>query len=185
MDPIYDNVMEILFLDTETTGFGESRLVELAYRSPGEEMTLVRVRPPIPISESAAQAHGITDEMCKDWPLFAELPDFPLIQRRIESSVVIAHYASFDVGVLNREGIMVPVYIDTCSVARALYPHLKNHKLQSLRQYFNIEIDARAHSAEGDVLVLEALYAQMRSDLEARGTAPDDVLRQMMLATAR
>lgn len=175
--------MDLIFLDWETTGFGPCRGVELAFKRKGEPVTLVHVRPPIPIEDGAAAVHGVTNEMCKDWKLFAELPEYPTIKATLEAACIVAHNASFDIGVLEREGIVCPIYIDTQKVAKHLYPHAPNHKLQGLRSYLQLDANGDAHSAAGDVAVLEALFDNMTATMEMKGTAPDDVLSEMMRAS--
>lgn len=176
--------MDVIFLDTETTGFGNCRLVELAYRKRGYKVGhAARVKPPIAIEEGAAQIHGITNEMCKDWPLFANLPQYQEIKETLERAVIVAHNAKFDIGVLEREGIICPMHIDTQKVAKMLYPHAPNHKLQGLRSYLQLDAEGDAHSAEGDVAVLAALFENMVATMEMRGTDPEDVLGAMMRAT--
>lgn len=174
--------MDLLFLDTETTGFGECRLVELAYMREGSPLQALRCKPPILIEEGATGVHGITNEMLEGLPPFIERPEYEAIRQLIAESIVVAHNAPFDIGVLNREGIAVPTFINTQKVAKHLYPHAPNHKLQGLREYLHLE-GGEAHSAAGDVITLAALFAQMRADMELKGTAPDDILRQMMIAT--
>lgn len=176
--------MEEILLDTETTGFGDCRLVELAYKKSDSAIIYgFRVRPPIPITDGAAQVHGITNEMCKDWPLFADLPEYADVKAMIEAGVVFAHNANFDVGVLEREGIKAKTYIDTAKVARKIYAHAPNYKLQGLRDYLKLDVEGTAHSAAGDVAVLDALLKQMRADMELLGIPPEDHMRSMMVAS--
>lgn len=166
--------MKVFALDTETTGFGPCRLVELAYKDVDSPFGLfVQAKPPIPIEDQAAAVHGITNEMCADFPVFQEISAYGKIKEDLENNIVMAHSAVFDIGVLAREGIFVKHFIDTRKVAQRLYKHAPNHKLQTLREYLKLEVNGQAHSARGDVEVLEALYKQMRSDMELRSIAPE------------
>jgi len=176
------HAMDLLFADTETTGFGDCRMIEIAHKTPGGKLFTCRVKPPIPIEAGATAVHGITDEMLTLLPAFIEHPEYGTIKRIIETSLVVFHNAPFDIAVLAREGIAVPTYLDTQKIAKHLYPHAPNHKLQGLRDYLRLE-GGDAHSAGGDVLTLESLFVQMHADMELKGTAPDDVIRQMMIAT--
>lgn len=173
--------MDLVFLDTETTGFGECRLIEIAL-SEEKGIRVLRCKPPIPIEEGATAVHGIKMEDLEGMPLFVDHPEYAAVKKRIAESIVVAHNAKFDIGVLEREGIAVPTFLDTQKISKHIYPDAPNHRLQGLRDYLHLD-GGDAHSAGGDVLTLEALFDQMRSDMELKGTAPDDVLRQMMIAT--
>ena len=154
-----------IFLDTETTGIQDCRLVELAWSEPSGRILTVRAKPPIPISEEATAIHGITEEDVMGLPAFVDNMQYAKIKELIEGSVVIAHNAPFDIDVLAREGIVVRNFIDTLAVAKKLYPRFPRHNLQFLREHFHIETEGKAHSAKGDVAVLMALYERMKQDV--------------------
>ena len=160
-----------IFLDTETTGIADCRLVELAWSLPAQagdpsgRILTVRAKPPIPISEEAIAIHGITNEEVANLSLFSQNIQYDKIKKLLEENVVIAHNAPFDIGVLAREGIVVRNFIDTLAVAKKLYPRLPRHNLQFLREHFHIETEGKAHSAKGDVVVLMALYERMKQDV--------------------
>lgn len=152
----------LLFLDTETTGFGQCRLIEIAYASMKEEVTTLRCKPPIPITIESMEVHHITEKDVADLAPFTELGlGYSQLKERIENSILVAHDAKFDIGVLEREGIKVTNFIDTKKIARDLLPQLKHHRLQYLRYILNLDAgDAVAHSASGDVQVLKSLFAE-------------------------
>ena len=59
----------IIFLDTETTGFKEPRMIQLAYKT--NKYTFESLyNPTRPIDEGATGVHGITDEKVADAPVF-------------------------------------------------------------------------------------------------------------------
>ena len=157
--------MKPLFLDTETTGNipGKDRLVSLAYKL---DNTVVHelFTPPIPISIDAMATHHITPAMLKDKPAFADSPTAQTLQQLLNEHVLVAHNAAFDIAMLTIEGLTVPQYIDTVRVARALDNEGKipRFSLQYLRYLLDLEVlNAHAHDALGDVLVLEALYNRL------------------------
>lgn len=154
---------QIIFLDTETTGFGKCRLVELAYLVDDGIHALVtfRVKPPIAIHEQASALHGVTEEMVKDMPFFQDRPDYAATKELLENSTIVAHNAIFDVDVLDREGIHCPYFIDTKRLAQKKWPQAPNHKLQDLRSWLGIAVEGDAHTAGGDVMVLRALYQRI------------------------
>lgn len=160
-----------IFLDTETTGIENCRLIELAIADvppPGTFNPLIEVfrfRPAVSITPEASAVNGITDDMVKDLPLFCQDPLYSTLKWRIENSVVIAHNASFDIGVLEREGIFPKHFICTKEAAKRVYKTLSSHSLQYLREHLELKVDGDAHSAWGDVAVLRALYYRMCEDM--------------------
>lgn len=153
--------MNLLFLDTETTGKDETaRLVQLAYKLYGVKKCEVRyVRPPIPISFEAMAVHHITNEAVANLPMLEGIPEVKAeIQDLLTKNIMVAHNAPFDAEILRREGLEPNQIIDTLKVAQNLFD-LTMYKLQFLRYNFGLEItQVRAHDAEGDVEVLEALF---------------------------
>lgn len=75
-------------------------------------------------------------------------------------TVLVAHNAPFDIGMLTREGMEVPRFICTLKVWRWMdgFNKLKKHTLQFLREHYGLQVEAKAHDAMGDVIVLEALF---------------------------
>lgn len=70
--------MKICFLDTETTGLSNGRLVQLAYEVYDSEDTgsnglckNCTYKPPVPIELEAMATHHITEKMVADMPPFS------------------------------------------------------------------------------------------------------------------
>lgn len=147
----------LLFLDTETTGLGDTdRIVQIATKFVGDSFTgIFYVKPPVPISFEAMATHHITREKVEYEPPFSEIAKE--IQEAINDRIVVAHNAEFDIGMLKREGIEVGEYICTKKVAQHLFDE-ESYRLQYLRYKYDLRVDGEAHSAEGDVAVLEALF---------------------------
>ena len=153
--------MALVFVDTETTGLGDCRLIELCYSLHGAVTTL-RCKPPIPIELEAQAVHHITPEDVEDLLPFMERPDYQAIKAVLESNTVVAHHAVFDVGVLAREGIVISDYLCSKELAKKRWPEAKSHSLQYLRHYLGIRLPgAVSHSASGDVAVLEHMWRRM------------------------
>jgi len=151
-----------IFFDTETTGnTKDDFLCQLAYKTKEESFSGLYL-PPKKISPEASAVHHITNKMVADKPTFQKSPEYQKIKEMFEKedTVVVAHNALFDLGMLKKENINPKNYICTLRVARALDPEekLEQYKLQYLRYALGIEIDALAHDALGDVLVLEQLF---------------------------
>ncbi len=158
-----------IFFDTETTGNTENDfLCQLAYKE-GIETFAGLYKPLIKIPPEASAIHHITNKMVEAKPLFRESAEFGKIKTLFEDpdSVLVAHNAPFDLMIIKKEGIVPKNFICTLRLARNLDPEekLTQYKLQYLRYALGIEIDATAHDALGDVLVLEQLYKRMREKL--------------------
>lgn len=180
-----------IFLDTETTG-NESTdfLCQLAFKE--DTYTYNELfKPPVPISiESSAVCH-ITNKMVEHCPVFQQAPDYLSIKKRLEDTdaIIVAHNAAFDLGMLSRENIVPAQHICTMRVARYLDSEgiIPKYNLQYLRYYLGIEVNATAHDALGDVLVLEQLFKRLFAKVkENLQTDSDDmVLDEMIQISSR
>src|SRR3989338_10471414 len=107
--------------------------------------------------------------MVTDKPAFSESEDMEKIKALFEDEnyVVVAHNAPFDLMIIKKEGITPANFICTLRVARHLDKEnkIEQYKLQYLRYYLDIEIDATAHDALGDVLVLEKLFERLKNKI--------------------
>ncbi len=156
--------MQLLFLDTETTGIDEgARLVQLAYKnSANGEVVSEYFCPPIPITFGAMATHHITNEMVREKPVFAGSEVCLRLTELLQSSVVVAHNAVFDVNILKNEEVEVPKALDTLQVARHLVVS-EEHNLQYLRYFLGLNVEGAAHNALTDVLVLEKLFFHLKT----------------------
>jgi DNA polymerase III epsilon subunit-like protein len=180
----------LLFLDTETTGkTSADRLCQVAYSFNGVEVEAL-FKPPLPISVGAMVVNHITNQMVVDKPVFADAPmKADLAQILEEGNILVAHNAPFDVEMLRREGLVVgQQYIDTFKVAYALDKNdeIPRYALQYLRYFWDLDVlDAVAHSAQGDVKVLmavfEFLYTKMLKTLSDEAA----VIQEMLAISAR
>lgn len=160
--------MRIIFFDTETTGAGErDRLISLAVKERGvvEPVVNALYKAPVPIPVDAMAIHHITPKMVADRPQFLLAPEYDDLKSLFEAddTIAIAHNAGFDVAMLSREGIEPKNVVCTYKVARALDTEEKipRYQLQYLRYFLGLEIEATAHDALGDVLVLEAVFERL------------------------
>lgn len=159
------NPESLLFLDTETTGLEHGRLIQIAFKRRHDAATFVEYyKAPVPIEFEAMGVHHITEAMVADKLPFAETETYKTLPQILTSSILVAHNAAYDVGILKTEGIETPLHICTYKVAYRLYD-LPNHKLQTLRYRWGIEVpNAVAHDAAGDVDVLEKVFEHMLAD---------------------
>ena len=165
--------------DLETTGAKTPpcRVTEIgAYKVKdgaivGEFHTLVNPEMPIPFF--ITMLTGISDEMVKTAPKFAEVADAFL--RFIGDSVLVAHNAGFDMRFLNHE--VSRLYEDyrlanpslcTVQLSRRLLPDVDNHKLKTLAEYFSVEL-INHHRANADALATAKIFINLLTDLQGRG----------------
>ncbi len=162
-----------IYYDTETTGVkpGKDRIIEIAAFDPVRNATFCAfVNPQMPIPEESIQICGITDEMVKDAPTYAEVGK-EFYKFCEGETILIAHNNdAFDLHFLTLEAERVKInpprffFIDSLKWARKYRPDLPRHSLQYLREIYNIEKN-NAHRALDDVMVLHKVFSQMVGDL--------------------
>ena len=184
--------MRIIFFDTETTGNSETdRLCQLAAKERYIDEPLVNAlyKPPVPISIESMAIHHITERMVADRSSFKDSPEYLGLKDLFESNeiVAIAHNAAFDLAMFAREGIVPKRTICTYKVAYELDPNdsLPNYRLQYLRYLLDLDIEADAHDALGDVLVLEALFDRLMQRMIDRHGTEESALDAMLAISAR
>ncbi len=156
---------KIIFFDTETTGNTDKDfLCQIAYKNDTETFTAM-YKPPVRIPPEASAVHHISNKMVEDKPSFKESGDQEKIKALFENpeTILVAHNATFDLAIIKKEGIEPMRWICTLRVARALDKEekIERYNLQYLRYLLDIEIEAQAHDALGDVLVLEKLFERL------------------------
>jgi len=193
---------KLIFFDTETTGNTEKDfLCQIAYKSaasadssgePKGESFSGLYKPPVKIPPEASAVHHITNKMIADKISFTESPEYKKIKELFESDniVVVAHNAQFDLMIIKKENIIPKNFICTLRLARYLDPEgkIEKYNLQYLRYLLEIEVEATAHDALGDVLVLEKLFERLfikmkeeikKDPLALKGTPPSQVGEEM------
>jgi len=153
----------LIFIDTETTGSDtEDRLIQVAYRTTDSASDVNEFfSPGKPIAIGAMAVHHITEKMIEGKPPFPGSPTYKDLETRFtRGDIFIAHNAKFDVMMIQKEGLAVGPVIDTLKVARFLDTQgkIESYGLQYLRYFLGIEVEAIAHDAFGDILVLEQLF---------------------------
>lgn len=153
--------MELIFLDTETTGndVAKDRLCQICYRT-GKGTRTEYFKPPVPVSVKAMSITHITNKMLADKGPFIGSVFFDDLQALLLKGVLIAHNAKFDVAMLEAEGMKVPRFICTLRMARNLDSDnvIPEYNLQYLRYYLELDVSGTPHDAESDVNVLEAVF---------------------------
>lgn len=139
-----------IVFDVETTGLSASydKIIELAAVKFHDGEIVDRferfANPHQKLSQTIIDLTGITDDMLVDAPEIEDvLNDF---NAWMGEDVLVAHNASFDMGFLNqgfkRIGLekAANAVIDTLELARFLFPQLKNHRLNTLCKFLDIEL---------------------------------------------
>ena len=173
-----------IFLDTETTGTeNKDRLCQLAYKLDTGEIVNELFKPPLPIEIEAMSIHHITNEMVADRPAFKDSHDYQKLFDLLNDgeNTLVAHNAKFDVDMLIKEGIHPSKIICTLKLARHLDPNgvIPKYNLQYLRYFLGIKIQATAHDALGDILVLEKLFERLFARMN-KDFSPDQVENKMI-----
>jgi exodeoxyribonuclease X len=173
-----------IFLDTETTGTSEKdRLCQLAYKLETGEIVNQLFKPPLPIAIDSMCVHHITNEMVENKPALKESPDHRKLVDLLndDKNILVAHNAKFDVDMLEKEGIHPKRVICTLKLARHMDPEGKipKYNLQYLRYFLDIKIEATAHDALGDILVLEKLFERLFVKM-SKSIGPAAVENRMM-----
>ncbi len=182
---------KIIFFDTETTGNEPKKdfLCQIAYKT-GDEVFNELYKPLIPIPPEASAITHITNKMVADKQAFKGSDGYKKIKELFEDrdSVVVAHNAKFDLAIISKEDILPSNFICTLRVARALDKDnvIPQYKLQFLRYYLDIEIEASAHDALGDVLVLEKLYERLLAKImKEDGVTENQAIEKMVDISSR
>lgn len=179
----------LIFFDTETTGKDpEDVLCQLAFKSPTETFCEL-YNPGKPIPPEASAVHHISNKMVVDKPAFRESSDYARIKELFESddTIVVAHNCKFDRGMLAKEDIIPAHYICTLRVARALDTKgaFKRYNLQFLRYALEFDIEAQAHDALGDVMILEVLFGRLLDALVKETGSEESAIEKMIEISSR
>lgn len=175
----------LIFIDTETTGVSvEDRLIQVGYRTTDGTDVNEFYSANKKIEIKAMAIHHITEKMIADKPPFIGSPVYQELKDRFaKNHVFVAHNAKFDVDMIEKEGLDVGPVIDTLKIARELDPQEKidSYALQYLRYLLGIDVEANAHDAWGDILVLEQLfYRLLKKVMEEKNINQDEAIDWMI-----
>ncbi|MEK7175490.1 MAG: exonuclease domain-containing protein [Patescibacteria group bacterium] len=199
-------MVNLIFFDTETTGNTKNDfLCQLAYKNECPSLTPQILenkifcnlyKPSIKIPPEASAVHHITNKMVEGKSSFKESEDFLKIKQLFEdeNNILVAHNAPFDLMILENEGIKIKNFICTLRLARHLdlEEKIPKYNLQYLRYFLDLDIEAVAHSADGDVLILEKLFERLKNKMEekenlvalqpsgGRATTPEEIIKKML-----
>jgi DNA polymerase III epsilon subunit family exonuclease len=163
----------VLIFDTETSGLSkQDRICEISIVV-AKGLRVIRrfdafINPGVPIEESAAEVHGITDEQVRDAPTWDAVADqiLPLFQLDVPW---ISHNLAFDLRFLSYEWPKSewPRGIPTLCTHQYSKKHPTTrmrgaHKLPALANHFHIDYDPyKLHGATYDTNVLHGVVNRM------------------------
>ena len=166
--------------DTETTGLDSNveRLTEIGavYVENGkineEKKFCTFVNPGKPIPQKVVDLTGINDAMVADAPSPEEA--IRAFKEFCGNNILVAHNAhSFDMLFIRKAGEKAGVswdentYIDTLPMGQALFPGLRNYKLDTINKHLEIP-PFNHHRAVDDAMALARIFKVMLSDLEEK-----------------
>ncbi len=171
--------VDFVVVDIEATGakMPPNRIIELgAYRISGGRIVdelLTLVNPEISIPRFVMSLTGISNEMVKQAPLFAEVA--PRWLEFVKDAVLIAHNAPFDTNFLNHEisrvypgHRMFNPHLCTVTLSRSAVPGLANYRLDTVADHFSIPIFDR-HRAGSDALATAEVFLRILDRLDEQG----------------
>ncbi|QQE80834.1 PolC-type DNA polymerase III [Alicyclobacillus sp. SO9] len=166
---------EYVVFDTETTGLNarEDTLIEIAAVRVKEGRIIdsytTLIDPERMLPKKITEVTGISSDMLHGQPkLETALNEF---REFTGDAVLVAHNAEFDIGFLAQCAKRIDMapweqpVIDTLSLARALYPGMKNYKLKTLTNKFSIELENH-HRALADAEATGKLFMKMLMDAQ-------------------
>ncbi len=171
----------IAFFDLETTGINvaSDRIIEISIVkvSPegDEEWYTKRINPEMPISPSASEVHGISDEDVKDEPTFADIARD--LAKFLEGCDLAGYNAiKFDIPVLAEEFLRAEVdfdlrkrkYIDV----QVIFHKMEQRTLSAAYKFYCDKSLENAHSAEADTA---ATYEILKAQLDRYDNLSNDI----------
>jgi len=180
----------LVFLDTETTGndLEKDRLCQICYKI-GDKIVTKNFKPEIPISVKAMSVTHITNKMVENEEKFSDSKTKKDLMELLADNILVAHNAKFDIAMLGSDGVEVGRNICTLRVARYLdeQQEIPEYNLQFLRYYYGAELEVSPHSAEGDVLVLEAIFEYLYRQAQEKFATEneEEIIKKMIEISAK
>lgn len=176
------NFDTFVVFDIETTGLShlKNNITEIgAVRVESGKIVDVfneLVNPEQEISQEITEITGITNEMVADKPLISEI--MPKFLEFSKNAVFVAHNAEFDISFIKTNCKRFnlefnPTFIDTMGFARAILPHLKNHKLNTLCKELGVNL-LNHHRASFDAKACAGILLELIKIVEKEGKVFDE-----------
>jgi len=163
---------EFVVFDLETTGLNpvQNEIIEIgAVKIKNGEVVddfSSLVKPEQNISGKITEITGIDNNMVKDAPSFEKV--FTSFIEFIDGCPLVAHNMDFDYSFIRKplseyKNNSEITLIDTLTLARAVLPELKNHKLATLVNYYDISLDSH-HRALDDSKATALLFNELLNE---------------------
>lgn len=163
----YDNYV---IFDIETTGldFKSDKIIEIGAikvinNEIVEEFNYL-INPQVDLNDTIISITGITNDMLKNKEKIDTV--LPKFIEFIENYPLLAHNNSFDLSFIN-EAInnlkldrLKNTMVDTLELSRKYLTHMYNHKLETLKKYYNIK--EVSHRAVGDCKTTNYVYQEIK-----------------------
>ena len=177
---MYNRTMELIVLDTETTGVEAKRdsIIEIAAArvSDGKivEQFQTLIKPVNPLNVTVSVLTGIQPEELVDAPEISEVREKLL--EFVGDLPIVGHNISFDTDFLKSHGIDPPGHsFDTLDLAITLLPKVPFHSMQYLSKYLELK-NQPSHRAMSDVLATVDLVNALISFAQ---NVPADILKSI------
>lgn len=166
---IYSNGVynKFIVIDTETTGLDcvYYKIIEISALKYKNGNIVERfeqlINPEILIPDYITGINNISNEMVKDKPRINEV--LPELLDFIGDMPLVAHNAKFDIRFLNANLVNMDKkinnkIIDTLTISRLIHKDIENHKLETIKNYYTLDIDS--HRASSDCIVSGMIYLE-------------------------
>jgi DNA polymerase-3 subunit epsilon len=174
------------FVDLETSGVSpaDDRITEIGIVRVDDDRLVDEwsslVDPGVPIPPEIQALTGISNDMVRGEPRFAEL--MPQVAERLAGRILVAHNARFDYGFLKAEfrrcgERFCADVLCTVRLSRRLFPQYASHRLDALIDRHRLPAADR-HRALGDARVIHAFLAALSRDADPE--ALDDAIRALL-----
>ncbi len=167
--------MDFVAIDFETATSGAKSICSMGICTVCDGVVRERkellIKPePFEFNEYNIKIHNITPEMVIDKPTFKEYwkDIFPYLNDRI----VVAHNASFDIGVLLTTLKMYNIdfpnfsYLCTVKLSQKAYPELPSHKLNAMAEFLGL--DFAHHCANDDAYACAMILLKIINDFDIK-----------------
>ena len=167
---IYDYPSSYVLVDIETTGLNpkEEEIIEIGAYKVVDNKVIDKferlIKPTKEISEYIESLTHISNDMVKD----ADTIDIVIkdFDEFLGDSLIMGHNITFDLSFLTESfynclgRYLLNDYVDTLFVARKLLKDVPNHKLQTLSEYYTLDIEGE-HRALKDVDLTYQVYNKL------------------------
>ena len=169
-------------LDVETTGFSPKngdRVIEIGAVAIENQSIIAKFSSLIDVDKMipwrVQQVHGITNEMLEGEPKPDEV--WSEFYKFIAGSILIAHNAAFDIGFIRHEFALLSMslnnrFLCTLKMSRKRYPHLPNHKLETVSLYLLGKScrQMQMHRALDDAKLAAMIWLEMGKNMNRKNS---------------